>query len=171
MRVHLEYFNPILILLLSACASPPTKVAIQNALPDGVWEGEVNKITKSDGKETILGKKLVWLAACGGEARVWLGDENGRFETPRVPFRVESSNGIHLLSFVDSSNPNNPSWEESQTWSVTELDKQQVQVKWNRVVNNFGDLSHDHAKRTFQQEAFGILKRTSNVCVPEKVNP
>jgi len=109
------------------------------------------------------------LAACSGEVRAYMGDANGKFDTPRQDFTIRSNAQSHTIQFVDAA-AKQPDWVEIQTLTLLETDDDSATGQWTRAVNN-RDLPASAGNRVFFEHGIGNFKRVSTECDKSMVHP
>jgi hypothetical protein len=163
-----QYFSLISLLALTACSTPQPDKQIESLIPDGTWEGSLDWIVRMDGRKDKGGQGLA-VAACGGQVRIWLMDENGNYRGPRKDFQVRSSLQSYSIQFIDKATVQ-PDWIEIQTYTLLELNGVSAAVQWSRSVNN-RDLAPDDANRTIFEYGVGTLKKTRETCSSPPLTP
>lgn len=157
----MRFYFLFLVCLLAGCAvqSPAQRPIF--SVPDGTWEGALDWIIRADGSKSAGGQQLA-VAACSGQARVWMMNEDGNFSGPRRDFRIRSNAQSHTIQFVDAA-AKQPDWVEIQTYTLLEIDGKSAVLQWARAVNN-RDLPANDANRTILEYGVGKLQRTKEEC-------
>ena len=159
---------------LASCASqgPSTKPAQSSGsilsaqppqIPDGRWLGRMQWTATVPVDGQTGGTLTVRIDACNGKAQVSVSPDGVKFSTPPVAFAVVSSIESHLIYFLSSSGPIDPSWVEIQAWSLTERAGGYADIQWSRAVNN-RKTPMVHVDRTFGQQGRGEVRRVSDTC-------
>jgi hypothetical protein len=164
MRLH--YL--ISLFALTACAAQQSPKQPDYMIPDGTWEGSLDWIVRAEGKKETGGQGIA-VAACAGQVRIWLRDEDGNYSGPRRNFQVRSNLQSYSIQFIDTAAVQ-PDWIEIQTYTLLEVDGTSAALQWSRAVNN-RDLAPQDANRTLFDYGVGKLKKTRETCSNPPLTP
>ena len=154
---------------LAACATAQDENRSKESLLNGEWQGEISWVRLSEDNYPKSGIRKVLLAVCNGEASIRMKEDDGKY-SKAISLEVRSSNEMHVLSFLRHQQSDDPSWVESQTWTIIELDSDNLQIQWSRAIRN-RHLELLDPLRTIHFQGMGRMERTSRECEPELVRP
>lgn len=134
-----------------------------STLPNGVWNGNVERVIVEAGGRTLSATLELVLASCNGEPRIFVSGERMKSNEMQKIKAGRSLAGTHLFYYM-AAEREQPAWEELQTISVLELSDSKAWLFWTRAVNN-RDREIDHPNKYFWATTMGGLERVSSHCL------